>query len=78
MVICTAKSYPTANPNTDFSIQHPANCNVTISETSDMKGVIHTIEHAEIHDYGEYVCHVDIVMFNLHGVATKSLGTGKS
>lgn len=79
MVACTARGYPTPNPDTNFKIQHPANCNVTLS-TED-GAVIHTINNAEKHDFGEYICHVDIsvpdIKDTLTGTDRKTLGKGK-
>ena len=59
---CTAVSYPQANPQTDYVIQHPDA--VTLTHTliaSGTSGVFYEIDGAVDNDNGTYKCHVIII-----------------
>lgn len=58
---CTAVSYPEANPDTDYIIQHPIG-ETLIHEhiTSEMDGVIYAIESAVDSDSGTFQCHLTV------------------
>ena len=58
-VTCTAVSYPLADPETDYIIQHPTGLAVVHTYIAPgMDGVIHEIERVTDEDGGEYNCHV--------------------
>ena len=64
---CTAVSYPQANPETDYIIQHPSGVTVTLT-TAGTSGVIYEIGGAVENDNGIYKCHV--IIFRMDRVMT--------
>lgn len=52
-------SYPQANPNEDYILQHPDGLTVVHTHnTPDMDGIIYEINRITDEDAGEYDCHV--------------------
>lgn len=83
---CTAVSYPQANPDTDYIIQHPFGITLTHTLTTPGEGgVIHEIGSAMDSDNGTYTCHVIIIRMDtsMTGAIEEDLividinGTGK-
>ena len=56
---CTAVSYPQADPETDYIIQHPSGLTLFHTHIAPgIDGVIHEIESVTDTDGGKYHCHV--------------------
>ena len=61
-VTCTAVSYPKANPDTDYGIQHPAGVTKDHHHiTHEMDGIIYEIDSAANYDNGTYQCHLRVI-----------------
>lgn len=54
-------SYPQANPDTDYAIQHPAGTTLMHTHIAPgVDGVIYAIDSAVDDDNGTYECHVTV------------------
>ena len=59
---CTAVSYPQADPETDYIIQHPIGLSVVHTHIAPgLSGIIYEIGSAMDTDNGTYTCHVIVI-----------------
>ena len=59
-VTCKAKSYPQADGEDKYKLNHPANVKVDTILTDNKDGVIYQILNSRESDLGEYVCEVNV------------------